>query len=234
LNRYAKLPVVILVLTIAAAARPAHAMVSFVSSATGVVSMTETVTSDVIGPTSYYKYSFDITNISNPKPIWWFLVYTNANPSTLAMGLPANNWGVQSGAINPGNPQLTGPAGDPYYAEAWTAADAWPNNTPDGVQLGQTDTGFWFLSTSLDTAPLLFVYDQEGDWSGRTHNDITTENDLGTNDSGDVIFTGGGHTAPTILVPTPEPSSLAALAIGAAGILVLGVTGRRKGAVAAC
>jgi hypothetical protein len=198
-----------------ALARPAAAQVSWLENAAGKVSVSENIVNAGGG---FWTYNFTINNTGNALPVWWVVLYNN-NSDLFNVTAPGDgthlNWATFDGA-NPGS-GIASPGGQNEFVYAYTAGDSWPGSTPDGVQLGQSLSGFSFESAIYDASPMQFVLDQEGDWGG---------GNLGTNGSGNQIFTMGGFT--NAGSTTPEPSSYATLVLGAAGLIALIVVARKR------
>ncbi|BBO24522.1 MAG: hypothetical protein AMXMBFR19_10800 [Chthonomonadaceae bacterium] len=191
-----------IVLPLMAMAAISSAQVAWVSSASGVLNLMETIVDNGNGT---YTYNYSLTNSAEPLPIWWVVVYMNVAPGAAA-GTPFGDGGHVGWDYYEGtpSPDIDAPEGQLYVAFSWASGDPWPGSAPNGVGMGETVGGFSYTSTSLDTSAKRFVADREGDWGPYN---------LGYNGD-DQIFSYGGFTS-----AVPEPATLATLGLGLAALI---------------
>lgn len=70
-----------IVLPLMAMAAISSAQVAWVSSASGVLNLMETIVDNGNGT---YTYNYSLTNSAEPLPIWWVVVYMNVAPGAVA------------------------------------------------------------------------------------------------------------------------------------------------------
>lgn len=175
--------------------------------AAGVLKLEERITR---GGDGLYTYRYSFSNLSEPLPIWWLVLFTDATPLSSARALRDADHPGWDAAFIPNEPgrdvYLRG-----YRSVVWThsASDDWPDQAPHGVHAGQTVGGFSFESAILDRSVKHFVADRQGEWA-----DPRTP-------SGHQSFSYGGFTVPVV----PEPASVPMWLLG---LGALGWAARRR------
>ncbi len=168
---------------------PALAGIAWISNAIGKVDIQQEIVDNHNGS---WTYNYTIVNVAE-DPVWWVVIYHNEIDQTAKRPIKDAahpDWLVYGGL--PTDFEMGAPEEQNSYIYSWTGGYERPYNVPYAISAGQTVGGLSFTSDIYDPSAKRFVYDVKDKWVNQ-----------GYTATGDQIFTAGGITIESTVVPEP-------------------------------